>query len=203
MAPCLRLLLADSAASATPIPVLPLIEPLSPKRGLYPHACLAQCPCPEWLTSWDHTSSTPQWPAWDVIFHPWSTSDLDVAYPQGVLRQPQGHSLVLYVYSAGNRLSRNVQDEVCHHSAEVIILDSASQRMLTVLLPDRYCLWTIHYGRIGQYRGAAIPTLSTTLHSAFNAILSNAAQGPHTIYRDVHVAVEPRGQPPRWPPLAT
>ena len=44
------------------IPVLPLFEPLSCKRDLYPDACLAQCPYPEWFhaSSWDYTPGTPR-----------------------------------------------------------------------------------------------------------------------------------------------
>ena len=101
------------------------------------------------------------------------------------------------MYLAGSRLSRDVQVEVSHHPAEVIILDGACQHMLTALLPDRRCLWTIHYGGSGGYMevgihgAAAVPPWSATPHSAFSAILSVATQGPHTIYRDVHMALEP------------
>ena len=99
-------------------------------------------------------------------------------------------------------------NEINHHLAEVIILDNTTQHVLTAVLPVRRRLWTIHYGRAvgcleAGYRGADIPAWSAALQAALSANLSAAAQGPHTVYRDVRMTLEPRKQPPRWPPLAT
>ena len=148
-----RSLLPSSYTSAIPYPCSPLIEPLSPTHDTYPDARLAQHPCSEWFhaSNWDHTPSAPRWPAWDVLLHLWSNSDLTVVFPQAVLRPPCGRPLVLYVYSAGGRLSKDVLDEINHHPANVIILDSTCQRMLLAVLLDRRRLRTIHYGGSGKY----------------------------------------------------
>ena len=106
-----------------------------------------------------------------------------------------------YVYIESNQIPHGIQQDIDLEAHDVIVLDSLGRHGLTPHLPDRRCLWAIHYGGNGRsleagLRGDVIPSWCAALHSAFSAILTAASQGPRAVFKDMHVAL---GRPAPWP----
>ena len=116
-------------------------------------------------------------------------------------RRRQSPYRVLYVHLKYNRIRLRTREEIEWGAHDVVILDGLSRHRVAPHFPDRRRLWAIHYGGEGRSLeaglcGDEIPSWCAALHSAFLAILSAASQGPHTVYKDVQVAL---GRPSPWP----
>ena len=137
------------------VPVPPLADHFFPlKRGPV-NQSLAGRPPRAWyhVANWAPTPRSSRWPAWDVFLGLWLSRDLLLApkvKTTNSTRNKCSPYRVVYVYIESNQIPRDIQQDIDLEAHDVIVLDNLGRHGLTPLLPDRRCLWAIHYGGNGR-----------------------------------------------------